>query len=271
MSIEIPAGLHQFPLTKICMVSGIVLSVFASVFQTKYWFLLHRDPFISEYHQYYRYITFQIACINESDMAITTLLWYQLRHLERLLGSRKYANLILVSWIYTTCTLVILNLFINMIPGIKWNKFINGPLPIILALFHFYKEYTPSVYQFDVLLIKSFHTSKQLKWNLNDQFFLNALIFLLLINQGWRGVFSGFIGWICGIFIDNKLFPGLECLKLPLFSDSWNKSPSMSRNNIRAININDTTESEDHINREEEPQDEPLRPLGVQFLDMLRR
>ncbi|AMD19078.1 HBR177Wp [Eremothecium sinecaudum] len=269
MSAELPLGLAQFPITKTCMITCVGVTLLASLFQTKYWFLLQYDPFISEYRQYWRYLTFQLGALNESDVALYMLIWYQFRQLERLFGSKKYVNLILLCWIYNTITLTVLNIALNMVPLVHWNRFSSGALPILLSLFHFYKEYTPTVYEFEVLLAQPFKPSKEVKWTLSDQFLINSLVFLSMLNQGWAGFGIGFSGWICGIFLDKGLLPGKDTVALPIWRDSWNRSASTVSSSLRAT----TTSTEDtngNVDLDEQP-DEPARPLAVQLLDTFRR
>ncbi|CCH61646.1 hypothetical protein TBLA_0F01030 [Henningerozyma blattae CBS 6284] len=339
MSMETPNGLVSFPVTKLLMIGSIVLPLAASVMNSKYLFILHYEPFISQYGQYWRMLTFQLSAINESDVILIVLIWYHFRNLERLMGSYKYICVIVLALIYTTvilsCSLIILNI---LTPWMFWNRLTTGPLPILLSLLHFYKEYTPRIYEFNILLARPWfkhsknHLNKeQIVWKLNDQFILNAYILLLLLNQGIIGVSIGFTSWICGILIDQGLLPGINSFRLPFvkyllflnrntstfvsgnlhtnqraqrFNDETNTvlptlTSSSTRNSLGLNRYNtDTTNNNannsfinspvpqdaNHVFRidggsstnllgdtNETINDEPPRPLGVQFLDTFRR
>ncbi|EDO16272.1 hypothetical protein Kpol_1053p8 [Vanderwaltozyma polyspora DSM 70294] len=290
MSMEPPTGLGAFPVTKFCMVSTGFVSILASVMSCKYLFLAKYDPFIEEYHQYYRLFTYQFGAINESDVALLILIWYQLKHLERLLGSYKYINMISLIYIYTTVIIAGLSILTNTLLGITiWNNYPTGALPITLALFHFYKEYTPQIYEFEIILSPPWSRSadsKQLKWKLNDQFYIDALIALLLINQGLAGLGCGFLSWLVGVFLDKGLLPGIEGWRLPFSNRIFSKKSTgtnternttenmgngaVSGTNSVAGSANVST-AELPSREEEVPDDEPARPLGVQFLDTFRR
>lgn len=285
MSAETPVGLAQFPITKFCVIATVAVPLCCSLSNTKYWFLLHNDPFITEYKQYYRFLLFQIGAINESDVALLALLWYHLRQLERAFGSHKYLSLISLCWFYTTVVLVLFNQIVNLVPGIAWNKFTSGSLPLVLALFHFYKEYTPQIYEFEVLLTQPFASSKELKWLLNDQFVVNGLVLLLLVNQGLTGIVSGFVSWVCGVFIDKGLLPGADSWRIPVYKACMNRSPTtmavanaqQERQAAGSGNGSGRDEADREGGEEEGEEeedgtgDEPARPLGVQFLDTFRR
>lgn len=283
MSMETPTGLFRFPVTKLCMVATGVVALSASVADCKYIFIARYQPFISEYHQYYRYLTFQLGCVNETDVALIILLWYQLRSLERIMGSYKYISVLSLALVYTTVCLAGLNMLMNsLIPWNWFNSLCTGPLPVILAMFHFYKEYTPQIYEFDVLLSQPWTrraNAKQHKWQLNDQFFVNALVVLLMLNQGLAGIGCGFISWLCGIFLDRGLFPGIDRWRLPFLKKMLASSASTSGGALDGGERDRDTETdaaggsgnESLTIEDENANDEPARPLGVQFLDTFRR
>lgn len=290
MSMETPTGLYRYPVTKLCMVSTTLVPLIASIANCKYIFIAKYDPFISEYHQYFRLLTFQLGCINETDMVLLVLIWYQFRNLERLMGSLKYISVISLVLIYTTVFVAGLNCLINSIlPWKIWNSLTTGCLPVVLALFHFYKEYTPQVYEFEVLLTQPWlqkNHRNQYKWALNDQFLVNALIAILILNQGVEGMICGFISWICGVFLDKGLLPGMDRWRLPLLRRYL--FPKNTDNN-QGIYENPGSETSEELlirrdDREGSPgsndgalplddenaNDEPARPLGVQFLETFR-
>ncbi|CCD23299.1 Dsc2p NDAI_0B02640 [Naumovozyma dairenensis CBS 421] len=333
MSLEGPTGLFQYPVTKLAMICTGAIPLLAAIGGYKYLFITRYDPFISEYHQYYRLLTFQLASINESNVVLSILIWYQFRHLERLMGSYKYFSVITLLFLYTTLIISCSNLIFNaFLPWNIWNRFPSGSLPLLLSLFHFYKQYTPQIYQFEILLTKPIFSkskdhNKQMKWELNDHFFLNTLIFILILNQDFVGIICGFVSWLCGVFVDKHLLPGLNKWRLPyiwryfneyksvqytsgtnnvdptvgiiMSSNTYNNGQQFSSttsvntllhngnshannnnnnnngssNNGIGINISNPlqTQGTTQTTEEENAADEPVRPLGVQFLDTFRR
>lgn len=284
MPVDNPTGLHRYPVTKTCMVLTVVVPFLMAVTNDKYLFLAQYDPFVNRYNQYYRLFIYQFCAINESDVMILLLIWYHYRHIERLFGSYKYINVILLTMIYTTGILSLLNIVINVfLPFIIWNKLPTGTLPTVLALFHFYKQYTPQLYEVDLVLKrpwsgKSPHSLFQ--WTINNQVFINVTIMLLLVNQGLVGIGCGFMSWIIGIFMDKGLLPGVDNWRIPFLRhishvdtslnprDSYaNHDPSQQNGETDAL----MGSQGENTHPEEEPQDEPERSLGVQFLDTFRR
>lgn len=210
------------------------------------------------------------------------------------------------------------NFFIpmNLINGLP-----SGALPILLSLYHFYKQYTPKIYEYQILLWrpnflkfgKANATNAKIMLTLNDQFLLDSLVWLLLLNQGFVGLTYGFISWIIGICISKHILPGLDHWKVP-FLERYifkrdKRSSSMETESLlnnaeelpattidSSINTdtgtsmssttnlmgggngmdNNTTTLSEHgsdndTNETLEANDEPVRPLGVQFLDTFRR
>ena len=219
MSIQAPVGLLRFPVTKLCLLTDSVLPILASVSGYKYIFLAQYDPFISTYHQYYRLALFQLCPLNESDVILLFLIWYHFRSLERLMGSRKYLSVLSLAYLYTTGILVTLNLLVNAVsPWSLWNRYPSGALPLVLAMFHLYKRYTPQIYEWELVLARpSFgkDRSKEFRLSLNDHFYINGLVALLVLNQGLVGLGCGFLGWLCGVCMEIGLLPGMGRWRLP--------------------------------------------------------
>lgn len=183
---------------------------------------------------------------------------------------------------------------------------------------HFYKEYTPQIYEWSIRLlgprggVASQNYNKQedksaVDWSINDQFLLNGLILLLILNQGFAGIICGFISWMCGIFIDKGLLPGLDHWRIPFVSHYISRGPPTRADVAMAANAatntaaarataqaatavagssnagnsgpasiplrgSSTTPTDSSTAGDDEPgADEPARPLGVQFLDIFRR
>ena len=353
MSLETPVGLNDYPITRFCMISTAAIPLIAAVTDLKYIFLLYFNPFINEYKQYYRYLIFQWSCINESDVILLVLIWYNFRHLERLLGSYKYLSLLSLLWLYTTSIVSFMNIMINaFIPnlfGFKiWNRLPSGPLPLILGLYHFYKQYTPKIYSFQILLFAppirfwgkgnsnitipnsesverdEISNRKKISLTLSDQFVVDALMILYTLNNGVIGISVGFIGWILGVLIEKKIILGLDHWRIPFIGTILdNKSRSHQNTQIEISTETGTTQEQDlmlgeendsnvedspmDINNiitsnnemslrpetsnfpsyddrrangetnnqieenDEQVEDEPVRPLRQQFLDVFRR
>lgn len=290
MSLEAPVGLKQFPVTKIFMLGSIIAPMGAALIGKKYVFEVVYDPYIIEYGQYWRYLFFQLSSVNETDVALIVLLWYQYRHIERLMGSVKYLSVFFLLLVYQGIVVTVLHLIYNRMFGnvLCWNYLVSGFYGIVLAMFHFYKQYTPIVYEFDVVvgaplwshlfhkkLVPGASNTEALKLRFNDQFMVNLFAIILVVNQGPWGVIQGFTGWLSGMFLDIGVLPGLERWRVPYGESLFGTVDRLHSSSERTNNSHDqgdngraTTEMEDE---NDEPGDEPARPLATQLMDAFRR
>ena len=89
-------GFTNTPVTRsICMISTVV-PIMLSVLAIKYVVKFAIDPYIIQYNQFWRVVTYQLSVVNESDYLITVLLWFQFKVLEilRITKVFKYYNII---------------------------------------------------------------------------------------------------------------------------------------------------------------------------------
>lgn len=85
------SGFTNAPVTRL-LVFGIVASSFvASLTDTKYYFWIEVRPHLFDYLQFWRLFTWQLCYTNSTEVLFAAMTFYQLRVIERLWGSRKFA------------------------------------------------------------------------------------------------------------------------------------------------------------------------------------
>lgn len=253
MSTSLPPGLKGFPVSKYLCFAVIAVPILASLTSTKYVFFYAYDPFISQYHQFWRLLTVQLAFINESEVFMSTLLLYQFRNLERLFGSRKYLSLIVIIYLYTLLTVSLLAA-IKFYTDITWlNAVSSGPTSVMFALLANHREYIPVVYRFEL------YGPGQAKIVLTDQFLVFLLSFQLSVAQGINSVCMGSLGWILGDLVSRGLIPG-KLWRIPYWAQK-------ERREETPVPLAEVEAAED----EEERAATETRPLASQFLDTFRR
>ena len=85
------SGFTNAPITRL-LVIGTVLSAFlASITDTKYYFWIQPRPHLFDYWQFWRLLTWQLCYTNSTEVLFAAMTFYQLRVIERLWGSRKFA------------------------------------------------------------------------------------------------------------------------------------------------------------------------------------
>ncbi|KAI5952822.1 hypothetical protein KGF54_003689 [Candida jiufengensis] len=220
-------GFTNTPVTKsICLISTIV-PILLSILSIKYYVNLSIDPYIIEYHQFWRLITYQMSVINESDYLLIVLLWFQFKVLERFYGSRKYLSVItsfalanaitclfvmsvgqlLIYYISFTIKVYIFRFGPNSIhyESTILNTVTPGPLGILSSLYVTYGVNIPISYYFKILLKKPTakeeplgfgKSSKEL--NLSNKFPIHILYILLVLNNGTKSIIPCIVGLLIG-------------------------------------------------------------------------
>ena len=87
----IASGFTNAPVTK-ALVLGVVLTSFlASFTDTKYFVWIEIRPHLFDYWQFWRLVTWQTCYTNSTEVLFAAMTLYQLRAIERLWGSKKFA------------------------------------------------------------------------------------------------------------------------------------------------------------------------------------
>lgn len=168
-------GFTNTPVTRSICILSIVVTLAVLILEIKPYFQLSIDPFVVQYSQYWRVVTFQLSVVNESDFLLSTILWFHFKTLERFLGPKKYLSLIALFALYNAVvTLMVLSLgqlFIVLswgglryiITGTStekhyfqtvFNAATPGPLGIVSLLYVCYAKYIPVTYKFKLLVQK---------------------------------------------------------------------------------------------------------------------
>lgn len=223
-------GFNDTPVTRtICVVSTLA-ALLLSILTLKHYVHLELNPHIVEYAQYWRVLTYQLCCVNESDFALSTFLWFYFKNLERFYGSRKY--LLIISVVYvanmiavflTMClgqvaihtVAYILRGFISpLIPAggpigpTMFNSVTPGPLAMLSLLYVLYGKYIPVLYQFKIVLAVPWrlHASKQL--TLTNHFPIHIVFTMFVLNNGVSLIMPCVIGLVVGTCYTQGLLVG---------------------------------------------------------------
>lgn len=168
-------GFTNTPVTKsICLITTIG-ALALLILSLKPYVVLAIDPFIVQYAQYWRVITFQLSVVNESDFLLSMVLWFQFKTLERFFGPKKYLSIIVLFALYNSVlTFLVLSLgqlaivgtwatlnVIFMRLGVQityfktiFNSTTPGPLGMLSLLYVCHAQYIPITYLFKLLLRK---------------------------------------------------------------------------------------------------------------------
>ena len=79
------------PVTRSLVLGLVASSIAASLFDIKHYFYIEIDRHILLYHQTWRVLIYQLCYTNSSEVLFACMTLYQLRVVEHLWGSRKFA------------------------------------------------------------------------------------------------------------------------------------------------------------------------------------
>jgi len=85
------SGFTNAPITQLLLLGVVGSAVIASLTDTKYFLWIEVRPHLLDYWQYWRLLTWQLAYTNSAEVLFAAMTFYQLRVIERLWGSRKFA------------------------------------------------------------------------------------------------------------------------------------------------------------------------------------
>ncbi len=79
------------PVTRSLVLGLVASSIAANLLDIKHYFYILVDPHIVRYHQLWRILTYQLCYTNSSEVLFASMTIYNMRVIERMWGSRKYA------------------------------------------------------------------------------------------------------------------------------------------------------------------------------------
>ncbi|KAL6951036.1 hypothetical protein ACO0QE_000328 [Hanseniaspora vineae] len=338
--------MKSYPVTRWLILFNIIVPLLCNIivpgFQN-FFSIKSAAPYITEYHQYYRYVTFQLFSSGlESDICLIVILLYTFRPLERAMGKAQYtaviAGLIFYNMLITGVLVhygLVVDVFLQKLKfkekyGYAFNDEYGIGLPsgltcCIVGLFHLYKKYVPSKFTFAfqlrsrakpeqaetsmsggrvlgtnesqdlgstaqsklqasdddlerVQLNNTLNASQSQGIVLGDQFFVNIMFLLLLLNNS-QSILFFVISWGISILFDIGFLPGKK-FKIPdylLFNNdrrnytmlsSYNSIMSRNNGNQHPVTpFSNSRDDDDEDDDEDEENTEPVRPLAVQIMN----
>lgn len=79
------------PVTRLAVLSLVAGSILASVLDVKHYFYILIDTHIWRYRQFWRLLAYQLCYANSTEVLFGAMTIYNLRIIERMWGSRKFA------------------------------------------------------------------------------------------------------------------------------------------------------------------------------------
>jgi membrane associated rhomboid family serine protease len=86
------------PVTRLTVLGLVSISIAASLFDAKQYFYILIDTHLFRYRQFWRLLSYQLCYMNSTEVLFAAISLYNLRVVERMWGSRKYAVSGLYRW-----------------------------------------------------------------------------------------------------------------------------------------------------------------------------
>ncbi|KAF2153847.1 hypothetical protein K461DRAFT_276896 [Myriangium duriaei CBS 260.36] len=199
------SGFSNAPLSRTLLTAVVVLSIIASITDTKYYFWIAIKPHLNEYRQFWRLLTWQLCYTNSTEVLFAAMTLYQLRVIERLWGTRKFGSFLISTLPYTTLVPPLLvALILRPLTFGRLNYLPAGPTAVIFALLAQYHAAIPYLYKYQVSATEPAGPSLMLT-SKSTSYLLPAQ---LALSQFPGSAIAALVGWIVGLAYRRELLPG---------------------------------------------------------------
>jgi len=205
------SGFKDAPVSRTLVFGLVASSILVSVLDVKHYFYIQVDPHIWKYHQLWRVLIYQLCFTNSTEALFGALVLFQLRVIERIWGSRKFASFILLMYPLTTLIPpILLALFFRPLSLNKINYLPAGPTPLIFAILAQYHGAIPHIYRYRIATSAAPPTNEPFKGlTFSDKSYVYLFALQLSLSQFPGSLLSAFVGWAAGHAYRNEVLPGV--------------------------------------------------------------
>lgn len=202
-------GFTNAPVSRSLVCGIVVTSLLASITDNKHYFYIQVNPHLWPYRQLWRLLIYQFCYMNSTETLFAAIGFYNMRVIERLWGSRKYASFLVLCYSFLTfLPPMILALFIRPLSFYHINYLPAGPTPLIFAVFAQYHAVIPHVYKYRIATSASPpSTDAFVGLTFSDKSYLYLLAIQLALSQFPGSFLSACVGWAVGYAWRNEVLP----------------------------------------------------------------
>lgn len=205
------------PVTRSLVLGIVSASIGASLFDIKHYFYILIDPQILRYHQTWRALTYQLCYTNSSEVLFACMTLYQMRVVERLWGSKKYASFIAVTSLLTSVVPPVLAYVLRILTLGRFNYLPAGPTAVVFAVLAQYYSIVPHMYTYRVALTSAAEPTAPrdgqnaadhfVGVTLSDKSYRYFLAAQLALFQWPGSLLTATVGWLMGHAWRNGVLP----------------------------------------------------------------
>lgn len=213
------SGFSSAPATRISLALVVSASIGASILNLKPYLPLKPTPHLWPYLQLWRILSFQLAYTSSTELLFSAAVLYQMRVLERIWGSRKFASFIVASYGLCMAGIVGLGLLLKVLSIGWWGYIPSGISAVVIATVAVWSREIPRLGGFKVLLdddTERIRNGTARGFEVTDKWTTYLLAAQLALSQFPYGLLPAFVGWIVGNAWTEELVPaGLVRWRLP--------------------------------------------------------
>ncbi|KAM0553852.1 hypothetical protein ACHAPJ_007198 [Fusarium lateritium] len=263
------------PVTRLGVAGLVAGSIIASVLDVKHYFYILIDTHIWRYRQFWRLLAYQLCYVNSTEVLFAAMSLYNLRIVERMWGSRKFASFITVTFFITSLIPPIVSIVLRPLT-VGWLNYIPaGPTPIIFAILAQYHAMVPHMYKYRVATSEAPPTDQPfVGLTFSDKSYKYAIALHLALLQWPGSVLGAITGWVVGYSWREGLLPAaLVRWRVPgwvVGLSSQRRSAEFEGLRRRLEGENSTAAVATGAQASTEGQAERRRTMGQQIMDQVR-
>ncbi|KAM3457989.1 hypothetical protein MY3296_000639 [Beauveria thailandica] len=206
--------LTNTPVTRLVVLGLVSASIAASLLDIKHYAYILINPHIVQYGQFWRLFTYQLCYTNSAEVLFAAMSLYNLRTVERMWGSRKYASFLVVTSLITSIVPPACMTVLRPLAPSLFNYMPGGPTPIIFAVLAQFHAMVPHMYKYRIATSSAeapptTTTSSEpfTGLTLSDKSYQYALALHLALLQWPGSVVGAAAGWAVGWAWRGALLP----------------------------------------------------------------
>ncbi|KAI4949593.1 hypothetical protein J4E91_005333 [Alternaria rosae] len=241
----ISSGFTNAPVTQFLVFGTVIGALLAAITDSRFYLHIQVVPHLWQYGQFWRVgvwtvclVLFleewewewieeddanaksQLSFTNSTEVLFAVLTFYQLRIVERIWGSRKFASFLLSTLPYTTLLPpLLLTLVLRPLTFGRMNHLPAGPTPILFALLANYYAAIPSTYRYKISPWAADPPSSQSFYTRSITLTSKSLSYLpplqLALSQFPGSLLAAAVGWGVGTAYRRDVLPGAARWRVP--------------------------------------------------------
>jgi hypothetical protein len=227
----ISTGFADVPVTRSLVYTIILTSILVSVTDSKHLFYIQLDPHLLRYRQLWRMCVYQLCYTNSTEVFFGAMTWYNMRVVERLWGSRRFAvsfhflvfflrcranwmgyqSFLLLCFAFTSLAAPILLLILRPLSLYTINYLPAGPTSLIFAILAQYHAIIPHQYKYKVAATSNPSMTEEnfVGITFSDKSYIYLPAVQLCLSQFPGSLVSAVVGWVVGYLWRNDVLPAV--------------------------------------------------------------